>query len=348
MSPATPQPVSPQRLARRRKRLVILVISLLLAVAGLTYLETRVLDLGSQLPGANASLLFILINANALLLLLLLFLTGRNIVTLVFERRAGAKAARLKTKLVLAFVGLSLIPTGALFFVTLQFINTSVEYWFNIPLEKSLSDSLLVGRLYYRSTTELASDLGQNIAEDITRDGLLDPDRSVALMAYLEGKRDEYRLSYLRVLDKDLTLAAAVDPPTGPASLLWPVDQLIDRAAEEGRIQADLFDSPQGDYVFAAAPVSGGGMVVLARLTPHGLLDRLKAVAEGFADLSATENGPSADQIEPLRYFVPGRPDHHLRGDLVRLPAGQIDHHPPDGAGRRDRAGRGRRLRFRH
>ena len=70
---------------RRRERYIIACLVVLIPV--IAYLGMKVLDLGLDLPIANSILVFVLIDINVILLLLLIYLTMRNLVKLVFERR---------------------------------------------------------------------------------------------------------------------------------------------------------------------------------------------------------------------------------------------------------------------
>ena len=123
---------------RRQRRERIIIACLIVVVCLLSYLGFKVFDLGLDLPISGSILVFVLININIILLLLLLFLTMRNLVKLLFERKKKIMGARLRTKLVLAFITLSLLPTMILFFVSVQFISNSIEYWYNLPIERSL------------------------------------------------------------------------------------------------------------------------------------------------------------------------------------------------------------------
>jgi two-component system nitrogen regulation sensor histidine kinase NtrY len=89
-----------------------------------------------------------------LVLLLLIFLVFRNIVKLLYDRKRKVMGAKLRTKLVVAFASLSLIPTILLFFFSVQFITSSVAFWFNVPVEHSLEKSLDVGKYVYKRATE--------------------------------------------------------------------------------------------------------------------------------------------------------------------------------------------------
>ncbi|MBW1950988.1 MAG: hypothetical protein JRF59_15350, partial [Deltaproteobacteria bacterium] len=189
---------------RRRRRERYLIILLFLVISFLTYLGTKVFDLGLDLPFSSSILIFALININVILLLLLLFLTVRNLVKLLFERKKNIMGVRLRTKLVLAFMILSLLPTIILFFVSVQFIATSIEYWFDLQIEKSLKNSLEVGQDYYNRIGEEMLSLGNNLSRVITYEGYMLVSRKDLLEKFLMEKRREYRLSTVCVYSKKL------------------------------------------------------------------------------------------------------------------------------------------------
>jgi two-component system nitrogen regulation sensor histidine kinase NtrY len=68
----------------RRRREIIAIGIILPVVILLTYLGTKILDLGIELPIADSILVFALININVILVLVLLYLTMRNLVKLIF------------------------------------------------------------------------------------------------------------------------------------------------------------------------------------------------------------------------------------------------------------------------
>ncbi len=130
-----------QRLQKKRLiRLVILTCLCLLFL--LTWLEKSLVTSDTTLPVGSNILLFGIINLNVLLALLMFFLVLRNLAELLFESRQKLLGFKLKTKLVISFICLSLVPAALLFFVALQFISTSMNYWFNTNIEKSLQESL--------------------------------------------------------------------------------------------------------------------------------------------------------------------------------------------------------------
>ena len=158
---------------RRRKRERIIILSTVPLIVLLTYLQIHFFQFGSRLPMGSNILMFALMNINVILLLLLVYLVTRNVVKLIFERKHNIFGHRLRTKLVLTFITLSLLPTIVLFGLASQFISTSMEYWYNIQVEQSLKKSLEVGKLFYQDTTDSGLALSNQLSEQIFNQDLL-------------------------------------------------------------------------------------------------------------------------------------------------------------------------------
>lgn len=149
-----------ERDEKKRKRIWIIIVCCLCIIPILIYFESRIFQMGTvDFPVTGNVLVFVLINVNLLLMLLMVFLVLRNLVQLIFDRRHGFLGAKLRTKLVISFVFLSLIPTSLLFFIALQFVSTSMDYWFNINVEQSLVESLNIARTVYQDAKD---DVGRN------------------------------------------------------------------------------------------------------------------------------------------------------------------------------------------
>ena len=121
---------------RRRERLLVGITIALIVLFG--FLEGWIFRFDPNFPISSNILLFALINLNAILLLLLAYFVLRNIVKLVFERKRNILGHKLRTRLVIAFVGLTLTPTLPLFLIATQFISSSLDYWFSNRVEQSL------------------------------------------------------------------------------------------------------------------------------------------------------------------------------------------------------------------
>ncbi|MFZ2448679.1 MAG: ATP-binding protein [Syntrophobacteraceae bacterium] len=126
----------------------ILVAAAFVLILSFGFLEGWFFQLRSDLPLMGNLLVFAFINLNVLLLLLLAYLVLRNIVKLFFERKRNIPGWRLKTRLVAASVGLTLIPAIPLFWLASQFIFSSLDHWFSAQMERSLENSVLLIKEY--------------------------------------------------------------------------------------------------------------------------------------------------------------------------------------------------------
>ncbi len=147
---------------QRLIRYVIIFCALLIPLLG--WLQSGLLRGENSLPIASTVLIFALININGLLLLLMLYLVLRNLAELIFERKQNILGSKLRTRLVISFIALSLVPTAILFFVSLRFVSTSMDYWFNTNVEDSLQASLKLAQTIYQDTEKRAENMGRQVA----------------------------------------------------------------------------------------------------------------------------------------------------------------------------------------
>jgi two-component system nitrogen regulation sensor histidine kinase NtrY len=282
-------PIS-QEEARRRKRERVIIVILVAVVAVLTYIETQVVRFGADLPLSNTIITFILINLNMLLLLLLIFLVLRNIVKLLYDRKRKVMGAKLRTKLVVAFACLSLIPTVLLFFFSVQFISSSLAFWFNVPVEQSLEGSLEVGRQVYRHIEENNRFFLERIAYQIERRGLLEENNRKDLKHYVQVVQRAFNLQAVEVYsNRPERLAVGID-----ANL----EDIPFRPVSADNIQAEIHQNsfltltgllPVGEMVrtLGCIPAKAGpdkalGVVAVTTIIPHNLSQDMAAISRGF------------------------------------------------------------------
>lgn len=277
---------------RRRRRERYLIIFLCVVISFLVYLGMRIFHLGQALPFSSSIIAFALININVILLLLLLFLIVRNLVKLLFERKKSIMGARLRTKLVLAFVTLSLLPTVILFFVSVQFISSSIEYWFSLQIERSLKSSLEVGQDYYKEITDEILAFGNNLGRVITYEGFMIPSRKEKLEKFIDEKRKELGLASLQVFSTKLDLmAVSKDHRIDLSAFKGPGPDILKKSIEKGADSQYIQPSPHGDLVSGIVPVFSRtaskavvGLVASAKFVPGAFVNRLQAISKGLQD----------------------------------------------------------------
>jgi two-component system nitrogen regulation sensor histidine kinase NtrY len=275
---------------RRRNELIIIgVISILILV--LTTIEMKYPQLGGKLPVANNIIIFSLININIILILLLIFLVIRNLVKLIFERKQKVLGAKLRTKLVVAFVSLSLVPTILLFLVAVGFITNSVDHWFSAQVEQSLQGSLEVAQTYYRDFSSDTVSAAQQIGKSLSKQDLYKGSIGVApLKEQLEARRKEYNLSTLSILLKGGGNTLGVEDPTlKDVSLRLPNDLL--EAGFSGKEVSRILPVGEGEMITGVSPIfnpSGGGEVVgivaASHFIPKSLTAKMHEIAQAFLE----------------------------------------------------------------
>ena len=85
---------------------------------------------------------------NVLAIGILLFIVARSLAKLYFERRRGILGARLRTRLVLAFFGVTLVPSLILFFVGQSAISKNLDRWFLPETKEIVEDGQATAKAY--------------------------------------------------------------------------------------------------------------------------------------------------------------------------------------------------------
>ncbi|WP_018124289.1 sensor histidine kinase [Desulfovibrio oxyclinae] len=265
-----------QRERRRRKRELIAAGLCFALIAVLTWVELKYL-------GGNSYLFLGLLNLNFILLLVVLFIVTRNGVKLLLERRRRVLGSKLRTRLVLAFISLSLIPTVLMFLVSVKFVQTSVDYWFKGQVEESMEQALELGRAFYGSSQDRLQRRGKNMIDEIV-------DRRFAwggkgMNDFLGEKFEEYDLSLVGVI----TPKGSVQNTHYSAQWekAWPeIQEKIDWEGlrSDPRQWSTIIPTPQSDLIVGVTPVDDGttGFLVLGETVGRGLLHKLDRIVRGL------------------------------------------------------------------
>jgi two-component system, NtrC family, nitrogen regulation sensor histidine kinase NtrY len=279
----------PQKEIRKRKREAVIICLALLAILFLTSLEIHLSRLNSEVPMGSNILIFGIINVIILLIILLVYLVFRNIAKLFLERRRNAPGARLRTKLVLAFVTLSLVPTMLLFFVSAGFITNSIQNWFNKQVENSLNESMEVAQTYYKSSAASALYYGEQIAATIKERKLLNEENLPQLKALVRQKQQEYNLGVVEVFSsqrEELIRAANPKLPLGEFTNPSSEDLNVGLAgAQLTRVNS----AGKADLIRGIVPIRSNwndrevvGVIVVNYYVPYSLVSKMKEISSSY------------------------------------------------------------------
>lgn len=282
--------LSPEERKKRFRELAVIILAAALIVL-LTGVEIRLTQISEKAPLSNNVIIFGMINVVVLLVVLLVYLISRNTLKLLVENRSRVLATRLRTKLVISFVGLSLVPTMLLFFASASFITNSVQNWFNIQVEKSLNESLEVAQTYYRSSATNAMYYAKRLSMIIKRDRLLNEDNLAQLRAMIRDKQDEYNLGIVEVFSsqrEELVRASNPDVPKG--DLTSPNSEDIKQALN-GKELTKVNSVGKADLIRGIVPIFSTyndrdvvGVVVVNYYVPHSLVSKMQEISTSYQE----------------------------------------------------------------
>jgi two-component system nitrogen regulation sensor histidine kinase NtrY len=277
---------------KRRKREGILIVIIIAVVAFLTFAESRIVHFGADIPISNTILMFILININLLLLILLIFLVFRNLVKLLYDRKRKVMGAKLRTRLVVAFISLTLLPTIVLFFFAINFITTSIEFWFDVPVEQALENSLLVGRSVYKNAEENNQFFMEKISYQIKTKKFLDPKNKRFLSHYIQVVQRAFNFHAVEVYNlnsKRITFAITQGIEDEPLSVVS-ADNL-QKDFESKKVISVFENINNGELIRTIGTVPFGvkhkdaeAFVVLNILIPSDLSVNMASISRGFEE----------------------------------------------------------------
>jgi two-component system nitrogen regulation sensor histidine kinase NtrY len=293
-----PSPPPPRRPFRDNPRLILAGIGVLLGV------------LAALLALANGSsrfspdflsevVLYALLAGDLTMLVALGFVLARNIVKLVVERRRALPFARFRAKLVLLLLGMTFVPAVLVLIVGSELIRTSMDRWFNTPMDEILSSANKIAGDYYHERQTFVRNHAARIARALATADLSGPDvrpirellapdvtlQRVQMIAVYRVRPSSASNGSLAVLDKIVEVAAPALPPgynRGAADRL--ASQSLTGAADASAIET-LGNS--GDLLHAAAVIHARdghatGMVVATDYLIADYVARARGMTQAF------------------------------------------------------------------
>jgi len=279
---------------RRREWILILVVVVLVVL--FSRFETELFQFTSNISFSNTVLVLALINLNILLIILFLFLIFRNLFKLIVERRRGVPGARLRSKLVLAFITLSLVPTMLLYFVSAGFISTTIENWFNTQIENSLQESLEVAQTYYRNSATNALYYADQLSTLVKENKLLNQRNLPQLEALVMQKQKEYNLGIVEVFSATYEELVRATNPHIPAVEFTNPDSDAIREALQGQRITRITPIGKADLIRGIVPVFSNfnpedivGAVVVNYYVPYSLVNKMKEISASYEQYKGTK-----------------------------------------------------------
>ena len=289
----------PNRPFRDNTRLLLIGIAILLiALASLLFLASRSATLAPDF--LTEVVLYALSATNLTILVALVFVLARNIVKLLVEKRRELPFAHFRAKLVGVLLGMTLIPAVLVLLVGSGLIRTSVDRWFNAPVDDVLSSANAIAGDYYQErqrlvsaeAERLASALGELDLSSATAEAVREIVEPVVSPQRL-GLVEVYRVEYLSGIAEPL-LVPIIDVGIATLPRTTANDsggQLASRTAQ-GTPSAPMVQSLSdgGDLIRGAAAVrrspgeSPQGVVVATEYVTGQFAARARRMTQAYED----------------------------------------------------------------
>ena len=273
--------------AKRRKREALVILITTLMVIVFAFFEVQLPDVSPEYSLSGNIAFFLLININIILLVLLVFLVVRNLVKLVFERKRRILGSRLRVRLVLAFVGLSLVPSLLLFVIAGGFVTRSFERWFDLQVENSLQGSLEIGQTYYQNSANNALFYARQLSQRISQERLFAAQRLGELKEFVQSKQREYNLGTVELFSPDRRLVVVAFNDQVPTGVTIKAESEFLNRALRGLEVTRTQEFGESDVIRGGVPLYSAdrriiGVVVVDYFVPKSITKRALEISRSY------------------------------------------------------------------
>jgi len=264
-----------RRVRRRRVRIALLAVATILLFT-LLFVQAAFDTLPWLRPdsASEAVILYALSTINFLAFVVLLMVLVRNIIKLRRERRQMKLGAKFKTRLVVYFISLSLLPVIFLFFATSSIISRSVEKWFSEPAIQMVMNARGIESDYVRGEQEDLERLAATLARLVAG---AEPEQIASI---IKAESETQRLAITQLYDEQGRLIAEqaerrLESFDANFRAAW-----RETASKSGRGATYSDDSSKLMYLIASAPVPGerGGKIVIAQQVSPEFAERINKI----------------------------------------------------------------------
>ncbi|MFQ6037808.1 MAG: PAS domain-containing protein, partial [Candidatus Aminicenantales bacterium] len=231
-----------------------------------------------------------------LMFLILLFVLGRNLVKLYMERRRKVLGAHFKTRLLLFFIALSLIPTLLLFFFASDLISRNIETWFKTPIDRILEDTKILADGIYQNSQDITLHYARQLSRNIQAQNLLNLERKLPLMEFVRNKLSEYKLDEIGIFVEEEEIFTYLNPDL-PIQYYRDVDLSNLKRAQLGEIFSSIDSMGNGEMIRQgisfAVPDGRHVLVVAGKFLPQNYaqkINNISAYVQRYSQLRIQKN----------------------------------------------------------
>lgn len=128
--------------------------ALVLTVSAFFLVTTISLSMSAQNPQGQGDWFTAWLVVNIIGIVVLLAFLIASLVRLVQQYRKRVLGSRLMVRFVILFVILTTLPIGVVYYFSAQFLNRSVDSWFDDKIDQALSSALLLGQGFLEASKQ--------------------------------------------------------------------------------------------------------------------------------------------------------------------------------------------------
>ncbi|MBI5186807.1 MAG: HAMP domain-containing protein [Nitrospinae bacterium] len=272
--------------AKKRTKVRRSIYIILVSVVLLTAIEVFIQQERVRTPIASNILVFSLLNIILILLGILVLLLLRSLIKLFFERRSERIGTKFQTKLVVAFITLTLVPSALLFLVASKLFNYSIDNWFNLQVETTLSDSMDVARNYYSRSAQKALFFSEQTSIRVEK--ALKEKNFHMVERIIRNKIEEYGVDGIKVFDSEGAPVAEAWNKNLPQDVVFPeFSQSLQRGLK-GESFYEMVPRARHNFIFGIYSMKEGdnvaGVVAIMDYMPERLVAQIEKIKANFEE----------------------------------------------------------------
>ncbi len=230
-------------------------------------------------------LVFTLVNLNVMALVVLGFIVGRNVVKLIFERRRGILGAKLRSRLMVAFVLITGVPITLTFIVSSGLIGEAMNGWFSDEVETAVTSAVTIARQHLASVKVSVRAASDRIGRALETYATAEAGQLEKLQSRLEDLRYRNDLYAVRIVERSgAVIVESAHATAGVESFKEPdLDSDALRRAHRSEALIRVEERGASQFVRCYEPLGDRILVVSHRMDPD-IVQAQGAVSESFAE----------------------------------------------------------------
>lgn len=256
----------------RRRNEIVVIFAAALGVGAFALYETS--TPGSVGGGISNVASFLLVNLNIVLLLVASYLVARNLAKVVLERRRGVLGSHLRSRLVAAFVAVSLLPAVLMAVFSYGVLSDTIDDWLSSEIEATVESAWDVAHSYYRDIADSSTAHARALAIEIGEDRGFQAGDDKSLRTLLGDHQTAYSLGTAWLLSAQGQPRLRVPAEPSDADVAAGAAPQVLAEALAGREAAAVVAQGEADVIRGAAPILDSEGAVLGAVVVDILVER--------------------------------------------------------------------------